>query len=218
MTGSVLKKDGTAAVGAYVYAYRSAKNGLRGPADFAARVDSAGNYFLDLVEGDYHLVARLRKKGADSGPPRPGDAWALFAKNPLTIGAAKVEQVNFLLQGGALPRQARKGSLTSGDTGFTGLLVDQNREPQSGALALAYRTAEFHRMPDWTSMPAGPGGRFTLFVPNGGVYCLAARMSSRGQPRAGEPYGRLGPGEESCREISDGEMLEVGEIVLQPYR
>lgn len=218
VVGEVLKQDGTAATGAFVYAYRSAKNGLRGPADFGARVDANGRYMLDLVEGEYHLVARLRKSGTDAGPPRPGDAWALYPKNPLEIVAGRVDEINFLLQGGTLARQTRMGSLSGGDTGFTGRLVDIDGNPLPGALALAYQSTDFHRMPDWTSMPADGNGIFTLYLPAPGRYCLAARMSSRGQPKAGEPYGLLGPDNDGCRSVDAGEILDIGKIVLQPYR
>ena len=216
--GLVLRPDRTPAANAFVYAYRSASQGLRGPADFGARVDSSGHYVLDLVEGEYHLVARLRQSGADAGPPRPGDAWSIHPGNPVRVGREQLVEVDFTLRGGAVPRQVRQGSLTTGDTGFSGRLVDEAGEPFSGAFVLAYRTADFHRMPDLTSAPADHDGRFTLFVPEPAEYCLAARTKTRGQPRAGEMYGTLGRDEDSCRVGHSGQILDVGIIVLKPYR
>lgn len=116
IAGQVTDNHGTAATGAYVYAYRNPRSNLRGPADFEAQVDAEGHYFLDLVEGDYYLVARLRESGADAGPPKAGDAWALPEKNPLTVLADAVTTVNFVLQGVAQPMLMREGTLTGGDT------------------------------------------------------------------------------------------------------
>ena len=218
VNGFVSKQDGTAAVGAFVYAYRSARHGLRGPADFGIKVDRTGHYFLDLVEGDYHLVARLRQSGADVGPPRPGDAWSIFQHNPVQVAKDSVTPIDFKLQSSAVPRQVRQGSLTSGETGFSGKLINADGEPFAGAFALAYLTADFHRMPDLTSTPAGEDGHFTLYVSVPGIYCLAARSKTRGQPRTGEPYGTLGQKDEACRQVSTGEIIDIGTIVLTPYR
>ena len=87
ITGLVVDAAGAPVNEATVYAYRSARSGLRGPADFAAASDSDGRYLLDLAPGRYHLVARLRSGGNDSGPPRPGDAWALPAVNPVSLAS-----------------------------------------------------------------------------------------------------------------------------------
>ncbi len=216
--GVVRMADGTVAAGAFVYAYRSPQGGLRGPADFGVRVNRDGRYFLDLVEGEYHLVARLRQTGADAGPPRPGDAWAIHGDNPVRVAEGAIRTIDFALQAGAVPRQVRTGSLAAGDTGFRGRLVDAQGRPMPGAFVLAYRDADFHRMPDLTSSPADDNGRFALYVGDVGRYCLAARTQTRGQPRAGEPYGTLGEGEGACRQAVAGEIRDIGTIVLAPYR
>lgn len=218
IAGHVTDSHGTAAVGAYVYAYRNPRSNLRGPADFEAQVDTDGLYVLDLVEGDYYLVARLRESGADAGPPKAGDAWALPAKNPVTVLADAVTTVNFALQGVAQPMLMREGTLTGGDTGFTGLLVDADGQPLSGAFVIAYPKADFQRMPAATSPAAGDDGRFHLYVERTGQWCLAARTRTRGQPVAGEPYGLLGPMENGCRNAVAGEIIDIGTIRLTPYR
>ncbi len=137
VVGQVTDNHSNPATGAYIYAYRNPRGNLRGPADFEALVDTNGRYFLDLVEGDYYLVARMRHSGADAGPPKTGDAWALPAKNPVTVKPGEVTTINFVLQGVAQPMLMREGTLTSGDTGFTGLLVDDDNQPLSGAFVIA---------------------------------------------------------------------------------
>ncbi|MCM2264791.1 MAG: carboxypeptidase-like regulatory domain-containing protein [Desulfuromonadales bacterium] len=218
ITGTVTDRTGAPATGAYVYAYRSPRGGLRGPADFEAAVGADGRYLLDLAEGSYHLVARRRPDGGDAGPPRSGDAWALPAKNPVTVMPGRLATVDFALHMVAQPMLMREGTLTSGDTGFTGTLVDAAGHPLSGAFVIAYPDGDLKRMPEATSPAVGEDGHFTLYVNRPGRWCLAARTRTRGQPVAGELYGVLGEGAAGCREVSAGQMAEVGSIRLSPYR
>lgn len=218
IAGVVTDKDGTPASGGVVYAYRSPKGGLRGPADFEALVDLSGGYFLDLVEGEYHLAARLRRSGSDAGPPKPGDSWAVFGRNPVQVRQGMTSKADLVLRGVTQPMLLKEGSLSSGDTGFSGFIVDSNGQPVSGAIALAYRTIDHRRMPDFTAAATGQDGRFSLYLPLGGTFCLAARTKTRGQPLEGEPYGVLAPGAEGCRVITRGELIDVGSITLRPYR
>lgn len=218
IAGKVLDAAHRPAAGALVFAYRTPKGGLRGPADFAAEVGPDGRYFLDLVEGHYWLVARLRPGGRDAGPPRPGDAWAIFPDNPVSVAPGRISRADFLLQGASRFGLGRVGSLVSGDTGFTGQVVDRAGRPVAGVMALAYPTPDFHRMPDFTSTATGGEGRFHLYLPAGGRYCLAVRGGHRGQPRPGELYGTLGAGEAACRTVAAGRMVDVGTIVVTPYQ
>ncbi len=218
IAGQVTDNTNSSATGAYVYAYRNMRSSLRGPADFEARVDEDGYYFLDLVEGNYYLVARMRQSGADAGPPKAGDAWALPARNPVTVNPGEVMAVNFTLQGVAQPMLMREGTLTSGETGFSGQLVDSDDKPLPGAFVIAYPDNDFQRMPAATSPSVGDDGRFQLYVERTGQWCLAARTRTRGQPIAGEPYGKLGLHEAGCRKAVAGQIIDVGTIRLTPYR
>jgi hypothetical protein len=218
IAGQVTGRHGDPASGAYVYAYRNLRGNLRGPADFEGQVSKDSSYFLDLVEGDYYLVARMRQSGADAGPPKAGDAWALPAKNPVSVKPGEISTIDFVLQGIAQPMLMREGTLTSGDTGFTGLLVDSHDKPLTGAFAIAYPDADYQRMPEATSATVGEDGRFHLYVERIGQWCLAARTRTRGQPISGELYGLLGTGESGCRNSVSGQVLDVGMIRLTPYR
>jgi hypothetical protein len=218
IAGSVTDRTGVPAVGAYVYAYRSARGGLRGPADFEAPVGSDGRYLLDLVEGSYHLVARQRPDGGDSGPPRAGDAWALPMQNPVTVTSGVLTTIDFVLHTVAQPMLLREGTLTSGDTGFTGVLVDAAGRPVTGAFVIAYPDSDFRHMPAATSPAVGEDGRFTLYLARPGQWCLAARTRTRGQPVTGELYGVLGEGPAGCREVVAGQVIDVGPLRLTPYR
>lgn len=209
--------DGEAATSVWVYAYRSDLGGFRGPADFAARVDEDGSYLLDLLPGRWFLVARSRQQGPLTGPPQAGDAWGIYQGNPLALHADEVRRIDLQLQQVAPTLLLRGGNLGSGDSGFSGRLIGPDKHPATGAIAMAYRSQDFHRMPEHSSKAVTADGRFTLYVGAPGRYCLVARQGTRGQPRQGELYGMLGTGDEGCRELDRGEMLDVGEIHLTPY-
>jgi hypothetical protein len=200
-----------------VYAYRNPDGNLRGPADFAAPANDQGDYLLDCGPGDFYLVARSRRDGGDSGPPRPGDAWALPESNPVRVTEGVPTRVDFRLH--SLSHRPILGdtTLTGGKTGVTGLLLDAQGRPVGGAFVLAYRDGNRHRMPDHTSLPAREDGRFTLYLPTAGDWCLAAREKTRGQPQPGEPYG-IPEGNQGCPTILENTLLDIGTIVLKPYR
>lgn len=215
--GRISDAGGAPHPSATVYAYRNAASHLRGPADFAAPANDQGDYFLDCGPGDFYLVARSRRDGGDSGPPRPGDAWALPASNPVRVREGELNRVDFQLH--SLSQRPILGdtTLTGGKTGVTGFLLDESGRPAVGAFVLAYRDGNRHRMPDHTSLPAREDGRFTLYLPTAGEWCLAAREKTRGQPQPGEPYG-IPEGNQGCPSISENTLLNIGTIVLKPYR
>lgn len=220
ISGQVTDANEHAVGNAWVYAYRNTSTSLRGPADFAARTDSEGEYFLDLVTGPYYLIARWRRDGGEAGPPQAGDAWALQENNPVRVKSGQLSRADFILQGvqAGQPVLLRSGSISQGKTGFTGRLFDGTDGPLPGAFALAYSDTDFRRMPDYTSAVVGSDGRFLLYLPGGKQYCLAARTRTRGQPIAGEPYGLLGEGPAGCLTAIDNRLIDVGIIHLSPYK
>lgn len=215
--GRISAAGGAPHPSATVYAYRNLAGNLRGPADFAATANDQGDYLLDCGPGDFYLVARSRRDGGDSGPPRPGDAWALPESNPVGVTEGELTRVDFRLH--SLSQRPILGdtTLTGGKTGVTGLLLDAQGRPAGGAFVLAYRDGNRHRMPDHTSLPAREDGRFTLYLPTAGDWCLAAREKTRGQPQPGEPYG-IPEGNQGCPTILENTLLDIGTIVLKPYR
>ncbi|HEY5672339.1 MAG TPA: hypothetical protein VIR78_01415 [Malonomonas sp.] len=214
--GQVLQAE-AAAAGAWVYAYKNQQMNYRGPAEYAARVEADGRYTLDLLPGNWYLVGRFRPQGDIDGPPRVGDAWAIHPGNPVRVVAGQPQRIDFSLAAVSQPMLLRGGSLGSGDTGFTGRLLDAQDAAVAGAFVLAYTDLEFQRMPDHTSAAVDASGRFRLYVPQAGRYCLAARQRTRGQPIQGELYGTLGKGEAACRTVAAGQIIDVGAIRLTPY-
>lgn len=212
--GLVTATAGAASV--WVYAYHNQAGGLRGPADFAARVDGDGRYLLDLPPGQWFLVARARQQGPMAGPPHADDTWAIYEKNPLVLRSQEVRQVDLqLLQ--MATTSLRNRPLSRSNSGFSGRLIGPNQKPVAGAVVLAYRNQDYRRSPEYVSTAVAEDGLFTLYVAPPGRYCLVARQGTRGQPRQGELYGLLGVGDAGCRELTKGEILDVGEIHLTPH-
>jgi hypothetical protein len=218
IAGLVTDSRGQPSVGAYVYAYRNRRSNLRGPADFEAQTDHIGRYFLDVIAGEYYLVARMRREGVSAGPPLAGDAWAMPALNPVQVESGRCSRVDLQLHPMVQSMGLREGTLTSGTTGFTGRILDAHGRPAVDALVLAYRDHDVQRMPDFTSLPVDAAGRFTLYLPEPGAYCLVARTRLRGQPSANEPHGVPESASDGCLPVEKDQILDIGTIVLKPYR
>jgi len=215
IVGRILDAQGTPVEGATVYAYRSARSGLRGPADFAATSDSDGHYLLDLAPGRYHLVARQRRGGSDSGPPRPGDAWALPAVNPVAVSDGELRRLDFTLQQVGNQHFIAR-TLTTGPFAFSGQLAGPDGRPLPEGMALAYREATLHRRPDFASGPADRDGRFTLYLPDPGPWCLVFRQHTRGQLRRGELHALLGSAQGACH-LEALPLSDLGTVSLSPF-
>ena len=214
IAGRVLAPAGGSIEYTVVYAYRNAASGLRGPADFAAPVDEQGDYFLDLVEGRYYLVARRRTVPyKDEGPPRPGDVWAMHPQNPLEVREGRITKADF-----QLPRSAHRepiAALARSDTVLRGRLVDHNGRPLEGVVVLAYRSEEARGKPDHLSQATDADGRFTLYLSQGGRYCLLVRDQGRGRPGSAELYRFAGEDEPFCPSLSTGRVRDLGVLTLR---
>jgi len=171
------------------------------------------------VEGNYYLVARQRKGRTDSGPPRAGDAWAVYPLNPAKVFPGQTSQADFQIQAVSRPMSLGKGGAFDSKTRLTGKVVDRQGKPVAGAIVMAYQDEDLKRMPDYASPATDATGAFVLPVAGPGIYCLAARTKTRGQPQPGEPYGVYrGRDDKPCVTLESAAQLDVGSIVLQPYR
>jgi len=213
--GRVLDSDGNPVAAAKVYVYRNPRSGLRGPADFAAESARDGSYALDLVPGSYHLVARLRSQGGESGPPRPGDAWALPAENPVVLSEGEMRRLDFTLRQVG-DQRTLASVLSAAPFAFSGQALRGDGTPLAGTLVLAYRQPDLHRRPDFAASPADRDGRFTLYLPDPGPWCLVFRQNTRGQLRSGELHTLLGREEGACR-LQARPHQELGAVILTPF-
>ena len=213
--GVVRDASGAPLAGASVFVYRNDRSGLRGPADFAAISDGEGRYLLDMVPGRYYLVARLRTTGSDSGPPRPGDAWALPASNPVVLTQGVIHELDLTLQQ-VQDQRIVSSTLTTGPFSIRGTLLDPSGAPLAGAMALAYREPDQHRRPDFSATPSAADGSFILYLPDAGPWCLVLRQHTRGQLRRGELHAAFGSEGERCT-LTAAEQHDLGTISLAPF-
>lgn len=210
---------GEALKGAYVYAYRSASTGLLGPADFASNLTGPdGGYTLELVRGSYHIVARKRMSGGDTGPLAVGDFYSIYPSNPVSVEDGRYRTVDLDLIPMKDPLFFQSLSRRTTGTGIRGTIVDREGRPVPWVFAMVYPTGDMKRMPTYTSVMTGADGTFVIYLPAGGKYWLAARKNIRGKPRAGEPYGLYEGAADHSVTVPEGQFVEGITIRLEDYR
>lgn len=203
------------APGAVVYAYRRESSSFLGPADFASPpAGRDGSYAIDLVEGDYWLVARRRVSGADSGPLVPGDLQAVHPGNPVTVRPGELARADFELAEMRDLMLSRAGPRGRTGTGIRGRILDAAGRPVSWVFAMAYATADMRRVPDHTSALTAEDGRYEIHLPRGGRYWVGARRHIRERPAPGEPYGLWEGTADHSVEVPAGGYVDGIDIVL----
>jgi hypothetical protein len=103
------------------------------------------------------------------------------------------------------------------DTGISGVLTDVTGKPIMGGFAMAYSDKEMKRLPDYASTLSDEQGRFTIYLPEGGSYYLAARIHAWDMPSPGEPYGKLGDDDPTLLKVATGNFIKDVRIVMTPF-
>ena len=103
------------------------------------------------------------------------------------------------------------------DTGIRGVLVDQDGNPVMGGFAMAYADPEMKRLPDYASTLSDEEGHFTVYLPEGGTFYLAARIHAWDMPLTGEPYGKYGGSSAAPVKVTTGQFIEQLRIEMQPF-
>ena len=214
-----LVHEGKPLAAAYVYAYRSYSTNLLGPADFASEPSAHdGSYALDLVEGSYHLVARKKASGLNTGPIVVGDLYSVHRSNPVAVKRGKFTVVELDLVLMRDPMFFQAVSRKESSTGVKGRIVDVDGKPVPWVFAMAYRNSDMKRVPDFTSIMTAADGTFIIFLPSGGRYWLAARKKIREKPVEGEPYGLYRGTPDHSIDVPEGGFVEGVFIELEEYR
>ncbi|GBE15346.1 hypothetical protein BMS3Abin14_01405 [bacterium BMS3Abin14] len=216
ITGVLTDEDGSAVRGGYVYAYGGERGTTLGPADAMSEASGIkGRYLLIVPFGSYRIVARKRASGSISGPLKNGD---LVGEFPGRVFAGPPGPADFDISLRVF-RQGLEGDpsrVLSTDTIVSGIVLDSEGHPLSGAHAFAYR-GEFRRdPPDFLSRVTGRDGRFVLNLPGEGIYSIGARTGSRGRPGSGDLMGFWDNSIKS-RRVSEGSRIRGVRLVLKPY-
>jgi hypothetical protein len=213
-----LTYHGRALTGASVYAYRRRSENFLGPADFASAPSGPdGSYLIDLVEGNYWLVARKRASGSDAGPLVPGDLQRIHPGNPATVAPGAFTAVDLDLEEVRDLMFSRTGPRGSTTTGIRGRITDQSGAPAAWVFAIAYASADMRRVPDFTSAMTAEDGRFVIYLPEGGRYWVGARKHIRDKPAPGEPFGLYEGSPDHAVDVAAGAFVDNVDIVLRPF-
>ncbi|WP_020674843.1 carboxypeptidase-like regulatory domain-containing protein [Geopsychrobacter electrodiphilus] len=214
-----LKADTSPMAGAYVNIYPNTISNLLGPSQFlSAPTDAAGRYLMELPPGNYYVVARKRLSGLANGPITTGDYYSDHQRILAQVASGKLTQVDLEMLQMRAPMFFKKNlSDTKTDTGIRGVLLDEQGNPLPGGFAIAYVDNNLQRLPDYASTLSNQKGEFTLYLPKGGSYFLAARIKAWDMPHKGEPYGKYG-GESALElKIKDNSFVEGIKIRLAPF-
>ncbi len=223
----VLNKTGDPVEKAYIYAYvgkietRAASLGIIGITDWVSHGSAIdGTYKLDLPPGHYYVVARKRQTGSNFGPLRPGDLYDhTLGRKAVVIRKGKYLSCDFKLR--RLTEPLFFQGLTQADRvtnqGIRGRLLDAEGNHVPGTFAMAYKDEDMYRLPDFASTVTDDEGHYTLYLPEGGQYWLAARTYAMRVPEQGEPFARYEGSDDHSVVVKEGEFLLNVDMVLKPY-
>jgi hypothetical protein len=213
-----LSYQGRPIAGVSVYAYRRQSANFLGPADFASAPSGRdGSYLIDLVEGQYWLVARKRASGSDAGPLVPGDLQRINPGNPAPVAAGAFTTVDFELEEMRDLMFSRTAARGPTATGIRGRITDAAGAPVAWVFAIAYTSADMRRVPDFTSAMTAADGRYVIYLPAGGRYWVGARSHIREKPAPGEPFGLWEGAPDHAVEVAPGTFADGIDIVLKGF-
>jgi hypothetical protein len=220
MRGRVtVRATGEPLPGAYVNIYPETFSNLLGPSQFiSSPTDENGEYFLPLPPGTFFVVARKRMSGEPTGPLAPGDFFSEHQRIVTRVIQGRVALVDLPMVAMISPMFFKREVVErETDTGMRGVLVDIEGRPVPGGFAMAYIDRDMQRLPDYASTLSDEQGRFTLYLPRGGTFYLAARIHAWDMPVPGEPYGKLGGESLEAVTVAGGSFVEGLQIVMAPF-
>lgn len=216
ISGRVFLRESSAGLAdAYVNIYADTVSNLLGPShNMSNPTDAEGHYQVNVPPGTYFVVARKRGSGNPTGPLSPGDYYSEHQRVVTDVVAGKLAVVDLpvVLINNPMFFKRDVASLET-DTAIRGRIIDQEGKPVFGAFGMAYNDADFKRLPDYVSTLSDNDGHFTIYLPKGGSYYLAARLHVYDMPRPGEPYGRI----EDAVTIEKGQSSEEITIIVEPF-
>lgn len=172
--------DGAVIPGAKVYAYRSFEDFIASqPFASSAVTKDDGKYVLDLPQGSFYLVAKIREDLTHDGPVRAGDYFAFQGSNPITVNPGRYTHVGFSM----LPfdEEATYSDYDEEGAGALSGVVTLDGEPLDGVYVTLYvDTADDLRGSVYASSPpTGKNGVFQFdYLPEVEYYVVARKRAS----------------------------------------
>lgn len=216
ISGRVFLRENSAGLAdAYVNIYADTVSNLLGPSHTMSNpTDADGHYQVNVPPGTYFVVARKRGSGNPTGPLSPGDYYSEHQRVVTDVVAGKLAVVDLpvvLINNPMFFKRDVASQET--DTAIRGRIIDKEGKPVFGAFGMAYNNADLKRLPDYVSTLSDNDGHFTIYLPKGGSYYLAARLHVYDMPRPGEPYGRI----EDAVTVEKGQSSEEITIIVEPF-
>lgn len=223
----VLRETGMPVEKAYVYAYvgapakRARTLGIIGITDWVSHgSDAQGYYQMDMPPGEYYITARKRQNGLNFGPLYSGDLYDnSHAGKAFRVRKGKYSTCDFELHPMSEPMffQGLTAAERATDTGVRGRLLNEAGEHIPGTYVIAYKDDDMQRLPDFASTLTDDLGNYTLYLPKGGRYWLAARFYSMKVPQAGEPFARYEGSDDHSVLVEEGSFVDGIDMTLRPY-
>ncbi len=220
ISGKILLKTYASPMsGAFINIYPDTITNLLGPSEYlSAPTGEDGSYSIDVPPGNYYVVARKRTSGLSNGALTTGDYYSDYQRILARVADGKLTQVNLeMVQIKSSMFFKKDLSDTKTDTGIRGVLIDQKGNPVPGGFAIAYTDNNLQRLPEFASTLTNQKGEFTLYLPKGGSYFLAARIRAWDMPHEGEPYGKYGGENPQELKIKDNSFVEGITIEMAPF-
>lgn len=220
ITGTItLKDDGQPLSGVYVNVYPSHAPNLLGPSTYiSSPTETDGGYRLEVPPGKYYVVARKRTSGMATGPISTGDYFSEESRLTTEIKPGKLTKIDMAMIHMTAPMFFKQGTpAAASETGISGVLVDTDGKPMPGGFAIAYTSKDIQRLPDYASSLTNGKGEFTLYLPKGGEYYLAARMHAWDMPRPGELYGKYDGDVITPIKVPNKGFVKGIKMVMEPF-
>lgn len=217
ISGNVTDENGKPVKDAYVYIYKSTARGEIGPSDFiSSQTNENGEFTLNLPQNEYFIIARKRADGGNVGVLSTGD-YSSPTGFKVTATSKEESKVTIKMTKIVEPMFFKKTGAEITKSGVKGRILDEKGNPVAGAFAIAYKEPDIKKLPDFASVPTMSDGSYTLYLPEGGKYYVAARITIKKPPEKDELYGSY-KGTDDHSVVVKGETFTEGiDVTLKPF-
>lgn len=226
ITGRVMIKDGLPMADGVVYIF----DDISGPPpafdkywrvpDEIIKLDSAGKFVANLIDGRYYIGAIKRISGDEIGPLQEGDLFLPFHVDgkPRQFNVVSGSATDIGVISGAATYRRSDIKTGEGITAIEGTISDTLGKPLANALVFAFQTPAMVGKPLFIAEKTGKDGKYLLRVQQGGNYYLKIRsFYGGGAMKAGELMGIYGVERPLAVAVQSGSIVRGINITGSSY-